>query len=597
MKKLVRILFACSLALAFTGCNREYDDRTLSDRVKKIEEELSALQTQVSYMNSQIDGVSMTIAEWKKGGFVEKIQEIEGGYTIYFVGGKVVTIMHGTNGKNGRDGVDGYTPEITIGSNGNWFIDGKDTGKPSQGNPGEPGTPGDPGDPGEPGHSPVITIGSNGNWFIDGEDTGITAKGKDGEDGEDGQDGQDGQDGEDGKDGVSPTIIYKDGEFYWALNGELIMVDGKPVPATTVPSFEVNADGHLIMTILGKTIDLGIVRGASGDSMLKDIKVTEDAVTFTMSDGSVFAIPFAKAFKLIVEKTEVEATDGKLITLKYEVQNADASTTVDAFANGLYKVTLDTKKQLIKVQVPEVFEPGQVLVWAQNEKGLFSMVKLTFVLDADVQVITEDIDKIPGDAGTFEVEVTSNVPVEVEKPSVNWLSFVKVKSISTTFVFKVKVNDTEEPRTTQVNILRSDTKKVVQTITICQLVQVIPGKYEFDFNAQGYESMEVVKSLKIDGITVSFDKGTGTEDPVYTPSYESIRLNPGNTMTVNGGGKPIQKIEFTMANFDGSQPIVPDNGSMDQSKMVWTKGGSTQKVVFTVSDIRRLAKLTVYLDV
>ena len=94
MKKTVRILIACSLALAFAGCSQEYDDRSISERVKKLEDQVSALQTQVSYMNSQVDGVSATIAEWKKGGFVEKIQEIDGGYTISFVGGKTVTIMN-----------------------------------------------------------------------------------------------------------------------------------------------------------------------------------------------------------------------------------------------------------------------------------------------------------------------------------------------------------------------------------------------------------------------------------------------------------------------------------------------------------------------
>ena len=51
-----------------------------------------------------------------------------------------------------------------------------------------------------------IEIGENGNWFINGQDTGISAA------------GQNGTDGKDGQDGTTPTIeINEDG--YWVING------------------------------------------------------------------------------------------------------------------------------------------------------------------------------------------------------------------------------------------------------------------------------------------------------------------------------------------------------------------------------------------
>jgi len=58
-------------------------------------------------------------------------------------------------------------PTITIGDNGNWFIDGVDTGKPSRGADGANGMNGADG----------ITphIGDNGNWFIGNTDTGVSA--------------------------------------------------------------------------------------------------------------------------------------------------------------------------------------------------------------------------------------------------------------------------------------------------------------------------------------------------------------------------------------------------------------------------------------
>lgn len=53
----------------------------------------------------------------------------------------------------------------------------------AQGPQGVQGQPGKDGVDGEDGHTPVITIGDNGNWFIDGVDTGISAQGKPGADG------------------------------------------------------------------------------------------------------------------------------------------------------------------------------------------------------------------------------------------------------------------------------------------------------------------------------------------------------------------------------------------------------------------------------
>lgn len=60
-------------------------------------------------------------------------------------------------------------------------------------------------------------------------------KGDPGQDGQDGEDGADGQDGEDGRDAPLPLISITqgtDGNWYWTLNGELILDDkGNPVRA------------------------------------------------------------------------------------------------------------------------------------------------------------------------------------------------------------------------------------------------------------------------------------------------------------------------------------------------------------------------------
>jgi hypothetical protein len=121
--------------------------------------------------------------------------------------------VQGETGAPGEPGKDGHTPKITIGDNGNWFIDGVDIGVCALGDKGadgisivsirltssndnvdtytilysdnttstfivtngRDGEQGIQGKPGEDGHTPVISIEENGNWHIDGIDTGVSA--------------------------------------------------------------------------------------------------------------------------------------------------------------------------------------------------------------------------------------------------------------------------------------------------------------------------------------------------------------------------------------------------------------------------------------
>ena len=106
-----------------------------------------------------------------------------------------------------------------IGSNGNWWVGGTDTGVKAAG---------DNGKPGKDGETPYI--GENGNWWIGFTDTKVKAAGTDGKDGEKGKDGEtpyigengnwwigetdtgvkavgtDGADGTNGTDGLTPSI-------------------------------------------------------------------------------------------------------------------------------------------------------------------------------------------------------------------------------------------------------------------------------------------------------------------------------------------------------------------------------------------------------
>src|SRR5699024_843371 len=148
--------------------------------------------------------------------------------------GNPVTVY---NGKDGEDGQDGATPEII---DGNWWIDGQDTGVAVEDEDGiyiidvetvvdtdtVKGAEGEDtilkdddrndvgsvivyhgvdGEDGQDGATPEII---DGNWWIDGQDTGVAAEGKDGQDGATGEiiddnrwmDSEDTDDGAEGRD-------------------------------------------------------------------------------------------------------------------------------------------------------------------------------------------------------------------------------------------------------------------------------------------------------------------------------------------------------------------------------------------------------------
>lgn len=147
----------------FVSC-QDYDD------------EIDDLQGQITSLKSDVEGLKSQI---QAGAVITGVNSTANGVTVTLSNGQSFNLTNGKDGANGSNGKDG--------------VDGKD---------GKAGS--------------VVEIGANGNWVIDGVDTGLAAQGPAGKDGADGKDGKDGVDGVDGKDGVNGTngANGKDGAYY-----------------------------------------------------------------------------------------------------------------------------------------------------------------------------------------------------------------------------------------------------------------------------------------------------------------------------------------------------------------------------------------------
>lgn len=136
------VLGSVLLAGGMVSCS-DYDDdiNSLNDRVTAVEQTVKELQEKIN-----------------AGAVITDVQTTEDGVKVTLSDGNSFTLQ------NGKDGAAGSV--VSIGDNGNWFIDGKDTGKPSRGEKGEPGEPGQPGGDGTTAPSKYYIPNEDGYWYV-----------------------------------------------------------------------------------------------------------------------------------------------------------------------------------------------------------------------------------------------------------------------------------------------------------------------------------------------------------------------------------------------------------------------------------------------
>lgn len=231
------------------------------------------------------DGVSVvSIIKTSSNGLVDT-------YTITYSDGttSTFTVTNGTNGQQGiqgNPGADGHTPIIIIGGNGNWFVDGADTGIAAQGPQGNPGEPGADGTSVLTGHGePASNLGKIGDSYIDLETWNYYVKEQSGwvlNGNIKGAQGNPGSTGSAGNDGVSVesitktyseglvdtyTITYSDGNTSTftitnGANGEQ-GIQGNPGTDGHTPVITIGANGNWYVD----GVDTGIAaQGPQGDT-------------------------------------------------------------------------------------------------------------------------------------------------------------------------------------------------------------------------------------------------------------------------------------------------------------------------------------------
>ena len=274
---------------------------------------------------------------------------------------------------------------------------------------------------------------------------------------------------------VLGVITSGTGELVWAVDGIPIKVNGKEVPVYQTPSFKIDEEGNLIVTVDGIETNLGPVKSEGAtlqDGIFTNLAVTDKAVVLTLSDGSTVNIPFAEAFKLNVETTEFVFGETTPIEIPYTVSAKTEGTVVGVagYSPKDFNVTVEADK--IVVTPNHMNAAAVMMAYADSKVGLVSVANLKFEAEGfeitDEPYGTEYDYLAPGEDAVVVAHAVSNIAFEV-KPVEEWIHVASVKSTAYVITLKLDDNKTGEIRAGFVNIVKAGTDQVIQTIKIAQL--------------------------------------------------------------------------------------------------------------------------------
>ena len=258
-------MFFGALALStvtYVGC-KDYDD------------DIDNLQTQIDANKASIAELQAFV---KEGKWVTKIEDITGGFKITFNDGKFYSIVNGTNGTNGTNG-----SVVTIGSNGNWFIDNVDTGRKAQGDKGDKGDKGETGAQGPAGDKGET--GAQGPAGDKGETGAQGPAGDKGETGAQGPAGDKGETGAQGPQGVAGTNGYSpkiENGYWYCYNDETQAWESTGIVAETtiyvVKNFGLPSWTLHVRDNDGNWVDNVILPTAGNISSMKGINIQSGVV-------------------------------------------------------------------------------------------------------------------------------------------------------------------------------------------------------------------------------------------------------------------------------------------------------------------------------
>jgi len=272
------------------------------------------------------------------------------------------------------------------------------------------------------------------------------------------------------------------GDLVWAVDGVAIKDgNGKDVTVYQTPVFTIDGDGNLLVSIDGSDpVVLGQVQNEGAtlvDGIFTDIKVMEDKIVLTLSDNTVVNIPFAAAFKLSIENNDIVYDKiRQVIEIPYTVSAKTANTVVDVMGYDPYYFQVEVTEEKILVTPMTDDAAATMMVVADSNVGLVSIVKLTvsnemvMIVDPEPENVWEDY-VIDSDGGTIVANIVSNVEIDAipREGDEEWITIVETKAMNAhTITFTVAPNTNKDYRTGRIIFYKKGTDRNIHSLYVRQ---------------------------------------------------------------------------------------------------------------------------------
>lgn len=308
--------------------------------------------------------------------------------------------------------------------------------------------------------------------------------------------------GKDGKDGVTPEIgvkLHTDGVYYWTLNGSWLLDDsGNKIPVTgkngqdgeagdagkdgVTPQLKIE-DGYWYVSYdKGSTWELlGKATGDDGDSFFKSVTQDNEFVYFTLTDGTVIAVPKQVSLSIAFETDDlVVMAPNSTRDIKYTVTSVLPDVEVEALSSGDLEVMVipdetDKKKGLIRVKAlgDVISEYSKVVVLVSNgEKVIMKTLKFE---EEQIEVMDEAQLFCGASGGVIDLLYLANVDCDVMIPTdaKSWISVVPQSKALQQRSVRLQVAANEGGQREAVIILQNSNGSMKLEYTISQ--KAVPG--------------------------------------------------------------------------------------------------------------------------
>ena len=330
----------------------------------------------------------------------------------------------------------------------------------------------------------------------------------------------------DGKDGTSSVIGVKqdsDGVYYWTLNGDFILDNGKKLPVSGVtPEFKIENSHWWVSYDNGATwTDCG--QAQTDQNLFKSVATSEDGklVYLTLADGTVLTFELYVQFGIAFDTASATIRVGETAEIPFTLTGADAKTDIQALADGAWKAEVKrtgNEGGTIAVTAPGNSSTGKVIVLVSDGDAKTLMRTLTFVSGVlNVSTSSKEATAAGGPV-TVEVETDLDYTVAIPEAAKAWITLAETRGgeIRTeTLTFNVAANTETQSRSANIELVAGET--VIETILIYQEAYYDPAQMVLKVEAKEYSSRAYNNKVYLPlygAVDVTVNWGDGQSEPV-----------------------------------------------------------------------------------